>query len=39
MVKSMILVFSIDGRSSPEVECWISDHWVTGSNPLHLIVP
>ena len=24
----------VAGRSSPEVECWTSDHWVVGSKPL-----
>ena len=23
--------------SSPEVACWLSDHWVDGSNPLHML--
>ena len=23
----------VGGRSSPEVVCWTSDHWVAGSNP------
>ena len=23
-----------DGRPSPAVACWVSDHWGTSSNPL-----
>ena len=24
----------LSGRGSPEVACWISNHWVAGLNPL-----
>ena len=25
---------SVDGRRSPVVACWDSDHWFAGSNPI-----